>query len=138
MFERLLSGLYAKTANDTSLMRRRFQRYEGNNYEIDVNGKTYPVENWSEGGILFTNSDSIFGVGLEIQMSIRFKVRKVVLNLDHKGFVIWKGYNRTAVEFISSTKQARQSFQQIIDDHVASEFVQSQATHRMCASLNRQ
>ena len=138
MFERLLSGLYAKTANDTSLMRRRFQRYEGNNYEIDVNGKTYLVENWSEGGILFTNSDSIFGVGLEIQMSIRFKVRKVVLNLDHKGFVIWKGYNRTAVEFISSTKQARQSFQQIIDDHVASEFVQSQATHGMCASLNRQ
>lgn len=127
MFERLLSGLHAKTANDTLAMRRRFQRYEGRKCEIDINGKTYPVENWSEGGILFANNDRIFNAGLEIQMTVRFKVRDAVLSLDHKGRVIWKGYNKTAVEFTSSSKQTHQSFQQIIDDRVASEFVDSQA-----------
>tara|TARA_R110001592_G_scaffold31482_1_gene110933 strand:+ start:9335 stop:9739 length:405 start_codon:yes stop_codon:yes gene_type:complete len=134
MFEKLLSGLHAKTANDTLAMRRRFQRYEGKKCEIDINGKTYPVENWSEGGILFTNNDRIFVVGLEIQMSIKFKVRNTVLNLDHKGRVIWKGYNKTAVELASSTKQTHQSFQQIIDDHVASEFVHSQIDRGRYAS----
>lgn len=134
MFERLLSGLHAKTANDTSAMRRRFQRYEGKKCEIDVNGKTYPVENWSEGGILFANNDRIFGDGLEIQMSMKFKVCNAVLNLDHKGRVIWKGYNKTALEFAPSTKQTHQIFQQIIDDYVTSEFADSQINYGRHAS----
>lgn len=126
MFERLLSGLNSKTANDMSEQRRRFQRYEGEKCEIDINGKTYQVENWSEGGVLFTDKGRIFEVGLEIQMSIKFKIRNTILSFDHKGQVIWKNCNKTVVEFVSSTKQTQQSFQQIIDDHVVSEFSDSQ------------
>jgi len=131
MFENLLNRLGMDTDSKSGTdkpSRRRFTRRESDKCVSVVNGKTYPVENWSLGGVLLYADSKNFAVNQEVPITIKFKMSENILNVSHKARVIRKSMYHVAFEFAPLTKQIRHAFQSVVDDAVSGEFANSQFT----------
>lgn len=126
MFKGLFSALRSAPAADSPASRRRHLRRGSDRCVCVVNGTTYPIENWSLGGVLISSDERFFATGQEMALTLKFKLRNTIINLEHRGKVVRKAGGRVAVEFQPLSETIRRGFQQVIDDSVASEFVNSQ------------
>ncbi len=93
-----------------------------------VNGKTYPVENWSLGGVLLYADSKTFANDEEVQITMKFKLRESIMDITHKARVIRKSMYHVALEFAPLSQQIHRGFQNVVDDYVSQEFVNSQYT----------
>lgn len=127
MFGRLFSSLKADNQNEPHAARRRFTRRDCDQCVTVINGKTYPVENWSLGGVLLNADEREFGAQDEINMTMKFKLQDKIIDVPHAAKVIRKNRNKIAFEFKPLTQQIRSNFQNVVDDYVASQFAASQS-----------
>ncbi len=129
MFEKIMNTfrLREKVANDDNPSRRRFTRRSCDTCVGVVNGKTYPVQDWSLGGVLLQAGAEDFGVEDEHNVILKFKLRDEMIDVPHSAQVIRKSANSVALEFRPLTKAVRDSFQNVVDDYVASQFADTQA-----------
>ncbi len=127
MFDKFLNGLRSITSNDTSHTRRKNPRRSNDRCIAMVDGQTYPVENWSFGGALIVADGRLFGVGSNIEVALKFKLRNTIIDVSHRGHVVRKANDRIAIEFETPGQAIRRVFQRVIDDSIASEFAMSQA-----------
>ncbi|MCB1782390.1 MAG: PilZ domain-containing protein [Alphaproteobacteria bacterium] len=111
---------------DDAPSRRNYPRRSGDACVTMLNGKIYPVENWSLGGALVSADDRLFGVNQDIDITMKFKLRGEVMDVVHKGRIIRKGTNKIALQFAPLTKKIQTAFQQVVDDYVAQRFADSQ------------
>ncbi|MBI2233981.1 MAG: PilZ domain-containing protein [Micavibrio aeruginosavorus] len=128
MFSNFLAGLRSVTSNDTDETRRRSPRRGSDRCVAMVYGQTFPVENWSFGGVLLAADERLFGTGQDIDITLKFKLRNTIIDVSHRGHVVRKNNAKVAIEFEPLEKTIRRGFQQVIDDAVASEFATSQAS----------
>lgn len=127
MFGSLLSVMTtAKDTADSIISRRQHIRRHSDACVCDINGKTYPVLNWSLGGIQITADDRLFGIGQDVPVTLKFKIRSAITEVTHNARVVRKNPGKVAFQFEPLTRQARNAFQNIIDDTMASEFADSQ------------
>lgn len=126
MLKALLSTLRNKTVNDPYSTRRSFPRRDCDRCVSVILGKTFPVENWSPGGVLIYADERLFGVNNDVELTLKFKLRNAIVDVKHQGHIIRKGNGKVAIEFEPLSKMIRNAFQQVIDDHVAREFARSQ------------
>lgn len=127
MFETLLSKLKGEPEDlSGEIHRRRHQRRNSDHCVGVIEGKTYPVENWSPGGVLIYGDSRPFGLNDEIDVTIKFRLRNDVIDVPHKAKVIRKSYDKVAFEFFPLTQQIKKSFQTVVDDFLAAEFAESQ------------
>lgn len=126
MLQALLATLRSRSSNDQTSTRRSHPRRDQDRCVVVIMGRTFPVENWSVGGLLLTADDRLFSVGNNVELTLKFKLRNTILDISHSGNVIRKGNNRIALQFDPVTQAVRKTFQQVIDDYVAREFAQSQ------------
>lgn len=125
MFKSLFSTLRSNPVEMPASRRRHLRRASDRCVAV-VSGTTYPIENWSLGGVLLSGDERFFAVGQDMMLTLKFKLRNTIINLEHAGRVIRKTGGRIAVEFVPLSEAIRRGFQQVIDDSVASEFVNSQ------------
>ena len=92
-----------------------------------VQNDMYPVEDWSQGGVLLSGDNKFFDAEKVYDVTLRFKLRDRVLNVSHPARVVRKYGDKTAMQFTPLTKEVRSAFQKVIDDMVASGFANSQA-----------
>jgi hypothetical protein len=128
MFETLLAKLKGESASAAETMRRRFERRNSDHCVSVISGKTYPVENWSPGGVLIYGDSRSFAVKDEVDVTLKFRLRNEVIDVPHKAKVIRKSYDKVAFEFFPLTQQIKKSFQSVVDDYMAAEFAESQLT----------
>ena len=128
MFETLLSKLKGEPipAQQDNIARRRFERRNADHCVGVIEGKTYPVENWSPGGVLIYGDSRPFALKDEIDVTIKFRLRNDVIDVPHKAKVIRKSHDKVAFEFFPLTQQIKKSFQSVVDDYLAAEFADSQ------------
>lgn len=126
MFSNFLAGLRSVTSNDIDETRRRSPRRGSDRCVAMVCGQTFPVENWSFGGVLISADERLFGTGQDIDITLKFKLRNTIIDVSHRGHVVRKSNGKVALEFEPLEKTIRRGFQQVIDDAVASEFAISQ------------
>ncbi|MEZ5814983.1 MAG: PilZ domain-containing protein [Alphaproteobacteria bacterium] len=126
MFARLFSSLKADNSNEPSAARRKYSRRDCDRCVSVINGKTYPVENWSLGGVLLSADEREFSEQDEMNITLKFKLRDNIIDVPHAARVIRKGRNKIAFEFRPLTQQIRSNFQNVVDDYVASQFAASQ------------
>lgn len=107
--------------------RRIYERRTTDTCVTQVGDDLYPVENWSEGGVLLGGDGKFLGLEQLCDLMIRFKLYDRVLNIKHRGRVVRKAGNKTAIQFSPLTNEIRNAFRQVIDDMVASEFANSQS-----------
>lgn len=127
MLQTLLSALKANTSNDAKATRRRNPRREVDRCVAVVHGQTFPIENWSLGGVLLSADERLFSIGREIDLTLKFKLRNTIIDVPVKSHIVRKTRSRVALQFEPLTLTIRRTFQQVIDDHAAREFANSQA-----------
>ena len=128
MLQNFLSRLRENTSNDSSTAcNRRHARRDGDRCIVMIHGQTFPIENWSFGGLLIVGDERLFSVEQDIKFTLKFKLRNTVLDIKHTGRVVRKANGKIALKFAPLTAGIQNYFQQVIDDHLAREFANSQA-----------
>lgn len=124
MFGKSLSS----TAEQAELkqQKRQHPRRSNDRCVSIINGQMHPVENWSEGGLLITADERLFGIDQECVFTLKFKLQDEVKEIDHKAKVIRKTPNKVALKFLPLSKKIGTEFQKIVDDYVTQQFVESQ------------
>jgi hypothetical protein len=127
MFVSLLSKLKGEpeTSRDDASRRRHARRSDDHCVGV-IEGKTYPIENWSPGGVLIYGDSRPFALNDEIDVTIKFRLRSDVIDVPHRAKVVRKSFDKIAFEFSPLTQQIKKSFQSVVDDYLAAEFADSQ------------
>ncbi|MGB4107184.1 MAG: PilZ domain-containing protein [Alphaproteobacteria bacterium] len=127
MFESLLSKLKGESGSaQDNAKRRNFERRDADHCVGVIDGKTYPIENWSPGGVLIYGDSRPFGLNDEVSVTLKFRLRNEVIDVPHKAKVVRKSYDKVAFKFSPLTQQIKKSFQTVVDDYLAGEFADSQ------------
>lgn len=105
---------------------RQHSRRSGDKCVSMIDGKMYPIENWSEGGVLITADDRLFALGQDVTLDLKFKLRDDMISIHQIGEIVRKNDNKIAVKFHELDKTSLNAFQQVIDDFLTRNFVNSQ------------
>lgn len=127
MFNNFLASLRTTPVIESPETQRRFPRRVADRCVAVVHGQTFPVQNWSFGGVLLAVDERLFGANQDIETTLKFKLRNTIVDVNVRGRVIRKTTGQVAIAFEPLGKTIRRTFQQVIDDAVASEFATSQA-----------
>jgi len=112
--------------NDAADTRRKSPRRTADNCVSMINGKAYPVHNWSDGGLLVQADERLFAMAAPVDVTMKFRLSGKIVDIPHRGRVIRKMRDRLAIQFEPLTREINQKFQQVIDDYVTREFMESQ------------
>ena len=126
MLQTLLSSLKAGTSNDAQTTKRRHPRRDVDRCVAVIHGRTFPVENWSLGGLLLAADERLFGKEQDIDLTVKFKLRNNIVDVSHRGTVVRKNNGKVAIRFEPLSQTITRQFQQVIDDYVAGSFADSQ------------
>lgn len=126
MFKELIDNLIISASNDDIDSRRTHERRTSDSCIAVINGKSYPVQNWSQGGILLTGDPREFDTNEIKDVAMKFKVENQIVDIEHQGRILRKGGNDFVIQFSPLTKDIDKKFQYIIDDDNARQFANSQ------------
>ena len=127
MFGTFFSSLSADNSNEEFAARRKYARRETDKCVSVIGGRSYPVVNWSLGGLMIQADERLFGVDDELNVILKFKLSQKIVDVPHRAKVVRKSRNKIAFEFRPLTQQIRNNFQNVVDDYVASQFAESQS-----------
>ena len=126
MFENIISTLQLQGDEPQTKTKRRHERRNVDHCVGVIDGKTYPVQDWSEGGVLVFGDSKPFALNSEVDVTMKFKLRDEMLDVEHRARVVRKSSNNVAFEFAPISKQIHKAFQSVIEDYVTAQFVDSQ------------
>lgn len=127
MIRTFLSVLKWESDNPTAdAARRRHPRRENDRCVSMIGSKMYPVEDWSFGGMKIVGDGRIFSNDQELPVTLKFKLRGDVIDVNHRARVVRRTPDAIAFEFLPLPQGTRTRFQQVIDDAVSRQFAESQ------------
>lgn len=126
MIGKFIGTLIGENAKTPVKSKREHARRAGDQCVSIVNGKMYPIQNWSTGGVLIAGDERMFGVADEHDITLKFKLRDEVLDISHKAKIVRKGYGNIALQFAPLTQAVQSGFQKVMDDVLAQNFSESQ------------
>ncbi len=106
--------------------KRNSPRRSADNCVSVVDGKAYPVHNWSDGGMLFQGDDRMFTLNAPVDVTMKFRLSGKIVDVTHRGRIVRKMRDRLAVQFEPLTAEISRKFKEVIDDAVTREFADSQ------------
>lgn len=126
MFESIMKNDMEPEAIAAQNTKRKHARRADDRCVTIINGQMYPVENWSEGGMLVTADERIFALDQEYVFTLKFKLRDEIMEIDHKAKVVRKAPSKIALQYEPATKLVTSRFQKVVDDYVSQRFAESQ------------
>lgn len=126
MFANIFSSLKAENNNSEFSARRKYTRRTSDQCISVINGQSFPVENWSLGGLVIQGDERTFGLNDHIPITMKFKLSQKIIDIPHTARVVRKSRNKIAFEFAPLNRAIQNNFQTVIDDYVASQFAASQ------------
>lgn len=127
MLNTILESLKLKVSNDDQDARRAHERREADSCIGVIDGISYPVSNWSKGGVLLAGDDRQFSLNDIKTVKLRFKLRDRVVDILHSGRILRKGSHKFVIEFSPLTQNIDRQFNYVVDDYMSSEFANSQS-----------
>jgi len=106
--------------------RRKSPRRSADNCITVIDGKAYPVHNWSDGGLLIQADDRLFSLNTPVEVTMKFRLTSRLLDIAQRGRIVRKSRDRLAIQFEPISREVTQKFKQVIDDYVTREFMESQ------------
>lgn len=107
--------------------RRAYPRRDNDKCISVIDDHLLPIENWSMSGVLLNGDERLYNIGDNIDMTLKYKTSKGIVEVSQSGHVVRKGKERIAMEFQPLNRQSFNDFQRVIDDDAASQFAASQA-----------
>lgn len=126
MLNTILETLRLKTSNDDQDTRRAHERHTDSSCIGIIDGVSYPIENWSKGGIAFIGDDRQFSLADLKDVTMRFKLADRVVDVLHKGHILRKRGDKFVLQFSPLTQNIERQFNHVINDYVTQEFASSQ------------
>lgn len=126
MITTILDSLRINASNDDFDSRRAYERRDMDSCVGIIDGKAYPIQNWSNGGVLLTGDDRSFSVNDVKTIMIKFKLADKIMDVTHSGRILRKARDKFVLEFSPLTNKVSSQFKHVVDDYVAREFVNSQ------------
>jgi len=126
MFQQLINSLQINASNDDVDTRRTHERREMDSCVAVIDGKAYPVKNWSKGGILINADERGFAVDDIKTVTMKFKLADRVMDVAHNGRILRKDKEQFVVQFNPLTQDVDKRFTMVVDDYVSQEFANSQ------------
>ena len=126
MLDNILDKLNLSASNDDVNSKRAHERRQMDSCIGVIDGKAYPIENWSNGGVLLHGDDRIFSIDDVKPITMKFKIADRVMDIAHMGRVLRKGRDKFVIQFSPLTQEVDRKFKQVVDDYVTQEFISSQ------------
>jgi hypothetical protein len=126
MLTNILDKLNLSASNDDVNSKRAHERREMDSCIGVIDGKAYPIENWSNGGVLLHGDDRVFSIDDVKSITMKFKIADRVIDVNHIGRVLRKGRDKFVLQFSPLTQDVDRKFKQVVDDYVTQEFIASQ------------
>lgn len=127
MLNTILETLNLKASNDDQDTRRAFERHTSSSCIAIIDGVSYPIKDWSKGGLALVGDDRNFSVADLKEVTLRFKLADRVVDIQHKGYILRKGNNKFVLKFTPLTQNIERQFNHVVDDAVTQEFINSQS-----------
>ena len=127
MLPTILDTLRINASNDDQHNLRSDPRREVDSCVAVIDGKIFPVKNWSNGGALLSGLEHTIGENDEKEITLKFKLSDRVMDITHKAKVLRKAHDKFAMKFAPLTKDVEKNFKLVVDDYVTQEFAGSQA-----------
>lgn len=131
MIHRLLNilGLGDGSLNGATEWRRRHVRHDirkaGVEAEVEINGRSYSIRDWSMGGLCF-DAEAAPQLGQKLDMQIRFRLPHETVTIRQNARVVRAMQRGVATEFAPLAPEMRRRFRKVLDGIHALEFVESQ------------
>jgi hypothetical protein len=106
--------------------RRSVPRRKGDNCVAMIDGTTYPVQNWSEGGMMIQADERLFSMAAPVETTVKFRLGGRIVDIPLRGHVIRKTRDRLSIQFDAFNREIQKKFQHVIDDYITREFIDSQ------------
>jgi hypothetical protein len=118
--------LSAFKENKSTVTKRASHRRTAENCVTMIDGRAYPVYNWSEGGLLIQADERMFSLNAPVDVTMKFRLAGKILDIAHKGKIIRKARDKLAIQLEPLTRDVHTKMNQVIDDLMATEFAESQ------------
>lgn len=127
MWKKIIERFERKSNDNESVSRRRFPRRAIDTCAIKIDDVTYPIQDWSKNGALFSADGRIFEENSVIPITMRFRLSDEVMNVALDARVIRSKKSGVALEFINVTNDVKQAFNRVIDHALATDFSDTQS-----------
>lgn len=121
MFRSLLKHMpfKSRTAGVNNKKFRVHERRTCDHCVIEMDGKMFPVKDWSYGGVLLTADNRLFAKNEAMNFKMKFRLPHAVHTIAHRGHVVRKTKDAIAVQFEPLTRDLRFSLQTVVDSAIA-------------------
>jgi hypothetical protein len=106
-------------SGDKGASRRKFSRRECDDCVSEINGKKFPVQDWSLGGLQVTGGSNQFGLNDDVEITMKFRLSDGVVAIPHKAKVVRRTHNNIGLEFEPLTRGIHDELQVVVDDYTA-------------------
>ncbi|MEM9469620.1 MAG: hypothetical protein AAF988_05600 [Pseudomonadota bacterium] len=127
MLRNILDSMRINASNDDQHNQRANPRRDVDSCIAMIDGKMYPVKNWSHGGALLAGLEHTLSENDIKDITLKFKLSDRVIDVTHKAKILRKIHDKFAIQFAKLTPDIEKSFKLVVDDYVAQEFANSQA-----------
>lgn len=119
MNDKILKALQNATNDNREATRRRFPRRAQDTCVAEVQGTNYPVQDWSQCGVLFEADGRDFAKDAQVSVVMKFRLSDVVTEIPVKAKVVRAGKTKVALEFVDVAKKIQAAFSKVIEDTMA-------------------
>lgn len=100
-------------------------RREADNCISVIDGKAYPVHNWSDGGMLVHADDRMFSLSAPVEVTMKFRLSGRIMDIAHRGRVSSSNPRPSRHSIRALSRDVSNKFKQVIDGSVTREFAES-------------
>lgn len=127
MLSTILNSMRISASNDDRTNMRSHHRREMDSCVGIIDGKIYPIKNWSEGGALMTGLEYFhIEENQEKEITLKFKLAEKIMDIKHKGKILRRAQDKFAIQFAPLTQDVEMGFKKVMDDYVTQQFANSQ------------
>ena len=94
---------------------RRDERRARDHCVIEMNGKIFPVKDWSYGGVLLMADERMFALKQSLNFVMKFRLPHKIHTISHSGHVVRKSKDMIALQFEPLTRDLRHAFQDVVE-----------------------
>jgi len=91
-----------------------------------ISGQSYPILDWSMGGIQIDVSNFPYKLQDRIDLILKFELSISILDIPCRAKVVRKNSNHVGLKFEATSKHRREELFRVVDYNVANEFALSQ------------